>query len=213
MLWLKLFHALCWVYWLGADLGTFYAARFVANPALPVSARGAAAKIMLVIDLAPRICMPLTLASGLHLAAWQGLLPLGAAGITAVWAVGLLWMAAALWLHHAAPGTRKDRVTRVDFGWRALVVAALVALAFSGVVASWLALKVLCFAGTVLCGMAIRVHLKPFGAAFGALMQRGPSREGDAVISASIARCVPYVLVIWALLIVSAAAGLHALVL
>ena len=212
MLWLKLFHALCWVYWLGADLGTFYAARFVANPALPVSARGTAAKIMLAIDLAPRICMPLTLASGLHLAAWQGAVPMGAGGIVAVWLIGLLWMATAVWLHHAAPGGRRDAVASVDFGWRALVVAALAVLALSGAVASWLALKVVCFAGTVLCGMAIRVHLKPFGAAFGALMQRGPSAAGDAVIAASIARCVPYVLVIWALLIVAAAAGLRALV-
>ena len=210
MLWLKLFHALCWVYWLGADAGTFYAARFIANPHLTPAARATAAKIMLGIDLAPRVCMPLTLASGLHLAAASGFVALSGGAIAAVWVVGLAWMGVAVWLHHAAPGARKERVARADFIWRGVLVAALVASA--AFIAPWLALKVLCFAATVVCGMAIRVHLKPFGPAFGTLMSRGASADVDAAIARSIARCVPYVIVIWVLLLVSAAAGLHALV-
>jgi hypothetical protein len=208
MLWIKLFHALCWVYWLGADVGTFYAARFIARPDLTPAARATAAKIMLGIDLAPRICMPLTLASGLHLAAAGGHLALDAGAIAAVWAIGLAWMGTAVWLHHAAPGARKDRIARFDFAWRGLLVLALIVLAFR--LAPWLAVKVSCFAATVVCGMAIRVHLKPFGPAFGALMSSGPSEAINTTIASSIARCVPYVLVIWVLLLVSAAVGMRA---
>jgi hypothetical protein len=209
VLWIKLFHLLCLVYWLGADLGTFYAARFVARGELTPAARATAAKIMLGIDLAPRVCMPLTLASGVHLAAGIGLVPLAGAGIAAVWAACLAWMGTAVWLHHAPPGARKDAVARADFGARGLLVLALAAWAFT--LPGWLMLKLLCFAATVACGMAIRVALKPFGPAFGALMARGATPEGDAVLAGSIARCVPWVIAIWVLLLVAAAAGLHAL--
>ena len=160
-------HLLLLVYWLGADLGTFYASRFVANPALSPAARATAARIMLGIDIAPRLCMPLVLGSGVHLAALVGVL---------------------------AP---------------AMVVPAW------GLALAWLAIKLLGFAATIACGLMIRVHLKPFGPAFARLMSGDGrvdnSADNNTIIAASIGRCVPYVLAIWAVLVLCAAAGLHLL--
>ena len=212
---LKLLHALCWVYWLGADIGTFYAARFVADRALTPAQRATAAKIMLGIDLAPRICMPLTLASGLNLAALSAGWHLPAAALALVWLACALWLATVLWLHHAPRGPQHARVTLLDFGWRVLLLAVLSATAAAGfvgawpLVAPWLALKLLCFAASVACGLAIRVHLRPFATAFGALMQHGATPAGDAQIALAISRCVPYVVTIWVLLVVAAGSGLH----
>jgi hypothetical protein len=216
MLWLKLFHALCWVYWLGADVGTYYAARFVANSELSPAQRATAAKIMLGIDLAPRICMPLTLASGVHLAALVSGLGVPPGFIAFTWGGCVLWLAVAVWLHHAPNGPNKDGVARWDFRFRAVLAIGLAVVGLTGwldsvpTLAPFVAFKLLCFAATVACGLAIRIHLKDFGRAFGALVTQGPSAPGNAVIARSIAGCVPWVWGIWVLLLLSAAAGLHA---
>jgi hypothetical protein len=213
MLFIKLLHLLCWVYWLGADIGTFYAARFVSNGSLTPAQRATAAKIMLGIDLAPRIAMPLTLATGLHLSALLLAWPLPTGTLWLVWVVCLLWMGTAAWLHHAPRNPQTERVARWDFVWRVALAAgvavAALLLLWRGSFAPWLAVKLLCFAACVVCGLAIRVHLKDFGPAFAALMQSGATPQVDATIKNSIARCVPYVVLIWVLLLISAAGGLH----
>jgi hypothetical protein len=214
----KLLHLLLFVYWLGADLGTYYAAKFIAQRELTVPARATAAKIMLGIDLTPRVCMPLTLATGVHLAWLVGALPVSGWWVAAAWLLGLNWLAMVLALHHGTGSAWAARLTLLDFRFRIVLVVALLALsigALAGVglsLAPWLALKIACFALTIVCGLMIRIHLRPFGPAFGALMKSGATPEVDAAIAVSIARCVPYVWAIWALLVVCAAAGLHLLV-
>jgi hypothetical protein len=192
----KLLHLLLFVYWLGADLGTYYAAKFIAKRELTVPARATAAKIMLGIDLTPRVCMPLTLATGVHLAWLIGALPVSGWWVAAAWLLGLNWLAMVLALHHGTGSAWAARLTLLDFRFRIVLVVALLAIAIGALagvgmsLAPWLALKV----------------------AFGALMKSGATPEVDAAIANSIARCVPYVWAIWALLVVCAAAGLHLLV-
>ena len=72
---IKLFHLLCLVYWLGGDLGTFYASRFVTRSDLSPEARRVAFTIMMGCDQGPRLAMPLTAGSGIHLAAAMNLVP------------------------------------------------------------------------------------------------------------------------------------------
>jgi hypothetical protein len=216
MAWIALLHLLCLVYWLGADIGTFYAARFVANPALSPPARATAAKIMHGIDLLPRVAMPLTLATGVQLASTTGLLQLGAAALLGVWLVCAGWLTAAAWIHLAPRTPALERAVRIDFGFRIAAIALLAAVALLGLAgvwaapSPWLAWKILAFAATVACGLAIRVALKPFGPAFGRLMTQGSSPEVEALLAGSIARAVPWVLTIWALLLFAAALGVRA---
>ena len=71
-------HVLCFVYWLGIDLSTFYSAGLVVRRDLSPEARVTAARVMVATDLAPRVAMPVPLASGFHLS-----LPLAA--VFAAW--------------------------------------------------------------------------------------------------------------------------------
>ena len=57
------FHIILFVYWLGADLGVYYASKFVVKPELSIDARGMAAKIMEFVDLSPRVAIVLFLPS------------------------------------------------------------------------------------------------------------------------------------------------------
>lgn len=212
---MKLLHLLLFVYWLGADVGTFYASRFVADSALTPAARATAAKIMLGVDLLPRVTMPMALATGVHLATSLGVMPLGLVALWGVWLLCGAWLAMVLTIHHHGSSPRGAALVRLDFGFRVLLAAALALLAGAALLAGmpamapWLAIKLLAFAATVVCGLLIRVKLRPFGAAFAQLMREGSRPEIEATIAGSIARCKPYVIVIWALLVVCAAAGLH----
>lgn len=220
LLTVKLLHLLLLVYWLGADLGTFYASRFVADARLSPAQRATAAKIMLGIDIAPRVCMPLTLASGVHLAAGYRLLPLSPAAVAWVWLLCAAWLAGALAVHHVSGRGGAPMLARVDGAARIAVVLVLAAAALapallgSAPVQGWLAAKMLAFAGTVVCGLMIRRHLRPFGPAFATLTHGGGgdplvlARANDT-IAASIRRCVPWVLAIWVLLVAAAALGIH----
>lgn len=209
---LKLLHLLCFVYWLGGDLGTFYSAGLVVKRELSPEARVTAARIMAATDLAPRIAMPLTVASGVHLAVASGFLALPGAAVAVVWALCAAWIATVLWLHHH-PGT--GWLVRADFAWRIVLVAGLLAVALMGFTqawpqpAPWLALKLAAFAATVFCGLMIRVRVKPFGPAFTQLL-RGQASDGvNRDIALSLGRARPWVVGIWALLLLAAYTGLH----
>lgn len=214
---LKFAHLLLFVYWLGGDLGTFYASRLVADGELSVPARAAAARIMFAVDQAPRLCMPLVLGSGLQLAASLGLAAIPPGMMVLVWLLSLVWVLAVILLHagQGSDGARRiaifDRWLRV-FVMAACGLAALSSLAgFGPLHATWLAAKLLIFAGLVACGLLIRRQLRPFADAFSAMLLNGPSPAGDEVLRRSISGCRPYVYLIWLGLLISAALGTHLL--
>ncbi len=217
MLTIKLLHLLLLVYWLGADVGTFYASRFVADVNLPAASRALAAKIMLGVDIAPRLCMPLMLATGVQLASLQGLWPLSNAVLVVVWAATAAWLGVVLWLHHHGRSAWGPRVAQLDFVFRSVLLALLGLAAVASLLGwalhwpAWLSIKLLCFAATMACGLMIRVHLRPFAAAFASMLSGQGTAQANPVISRAISRCVPCVLVIWILLVVAAASGLHIL--
>ena len=212
---LKLLHLLCFVYWLGGDLGTFYASGFVRRRDLPPAARVMAATVMNGTDVAPRICMPLTLASGLHLAVAGGFVVLPAGTLAATWAGCGAWLALVLLLHHGVAPDWQARLARLDFGGRIVVTGALGLVAAASLLGAWpqpspwLALKLACFAATVFCGLMIRVHVRPFGPAYARLVQHGADAAGDAAIERALGRARPWVVGIWGLLLVAAFTGLH----
>jgi uncharacterized membrane protein len=213
MLSVKLAHLLLLVYWLGADVGTYYASRFVADSSSTPAARTVAARIMLGVDMAPRLCMPLMLATGVQLAAMQGWLAWPPVALAASWGVCGAWLLMVLLIHHHGSSEPGKKLARFDFAFRVLVLASLLLLAgwsmLAGALPGWLAFKLFCFALAVACGLAIRMVLRPFGPAFALMASGRGTPEVDHTIGRAIARCKPFVWVIWALLVLSAAAGLH----
>ena len=214
---LKFIHLLLFVYWLGGDLGTFYGSRFVADGKLSPAARATAAKIMLGVDMAPKICMPLILPFGVQMAAMQGWLLTPGFALVAMWLVCAAWLSMVLAVHHYSGQPLGASIGRIDFWFRVVVIAGLAGVAIYAlatgrvITVSWVAIKLLIFAGCVVCGLIIRVRLKPFGPAFGKLMTQGADDETNRVIAESIAGCKPLVVLIWLGLLVSAALGMHLL--
>lgn len=214
---LKFGHLLLFVYWLGGDLGTFYSSKFVANAELSVEARGTAATIMMAVDQAPRICMTLILPFGLHLAYNMGIFDVNFSLIVAIWIISIGWFAMVVVQHVDHSSAFIPALIRLDFWFRLVMIVALTvigsyALLFNSIFsADWAAIKLLVFAGLMVCGLLIRVQFKPFGPAFETLLREGPSDAVNQSISSSIARSKPFVYVIWLGLLFNAALGLHLL--
>lgn len=219
-------HLLCFVYWLGGDLGVFYSSRFLQRSDLSPEARRVAGRIMLGLDQGPRICMTLITAPGVHMAAQAGWLPLSSGWLAAIWALSLGWLAMVLLLHfgpHLSPrlgAAGLAGLAQVDFWFRAALALGLGAFAIGALlapqpgpplVAPWLAVKLLVFAALVGCGLGIRIALRPFGPAYASLQSGAPSPEHNLAIEQSLARCRPLVLAIWAGLLLNAALGMHLL--
>lgn len=214
-----LLHILLLTYWLGADLGVFYSSRFVTNPAVRPEARAVAAKVMHAVDMAPRVCLVLILPSGVTLMALDDL----GRDIFAGWPLVLVWLAAFAWLalvvldYLRQPQRYADLVHRLDFAVRIVLAAGLLGTALYTIVAAepfgvssnpkWLAGKVAAYALCILGGLMIRVKLKPFGPAFAQLMGSGSTPEVEADIRGSVRGCLPFVYLIWIMVVVAAFLG------
>ena len=214
---LKYAHIIAFVYWLGGDLGTFFASRQVVRRDIGVEARRIALKIMLACDQGPRLAMPATLAVGYQMAVTLGFL-VSPPWLTAiVWIVCLAWFADVLVLyrHEGKPFTA--RLAAIDFRFRVVVMALLIAASGYGIAgADWLidgriGWKMLIFAGLMGCGVMIRWHLRPFGPAFASLVANGPDDAVNDTLEQSLGRCRPWVNAIWLGLFLNAAIGMRLL--
>jgi hypothetical protein len=209
---LKFLHLIAFVYWLGGDLGTFFASRFVVREDLGPETRAIAMKIMLGCDQGPKSCMPLIFPLGLQLGQAMGLVSLHTAVLPSVWVIALGWFGIVQYLYFSNDLAARARVARFDFGLRLLTIVLIVGyagalLADGG--PAWFAWKMLVFAALVACGLLIRINLKPFVVAFGQLMNDGPSDAVNRALAKTLARVRPWVYLIWIGLLFNAAIGLH----
>jgi heme/copper-type cytochrome/quinol oxidase subunit 4 len=205
-------HLLLFAWWLGGDLGVFYSSGFVVDASRPRAARLMAGRIMLGLDVVPRICMSLTLTVGALLTEAYGI-PHPAWQMAAVLALGPAWLALVLFLHLREGSTAAPAARRLDLALRWTVVAAVVASATwslaSGRLAAhpWVAAKLYVFAFLVFCGLMIRRGLPPFIAGYAALGAGRETPETDRAMAASLARMRPWVLAIWVGLVAEALLG------
>jgi hypothetical protein len=211
---LLLAHLLLFVYWLGADIGVFYASRYVANPALTLEARATALRIMLWIDQIPRWCLVLLLPVGYTLAHRLGLVQTSTTVIAVIWIVSIAWLALVLAIHRSQGTGRGETLRRIDLAFRLVVIFGLSFEAWSSLAgggylqAPWLAMKLQLFALLVACGLMIRVVTQPFVVAFGRLMSEGSRPDLEAQIATGLARARPWVIAIWIGLVLAAYVGL-----
>lgn len=217
LLLIKFAHLLCLVYWLGGDLGVFYSSFSVIDENKSPEVRVNAAKIMFALDQGPRICMPLILATGVHLAGMMGRLDVPGSVIFATWVVCIGWLAMVLILHFGGHGRDLSLLTRFDFIFRIVVIVLLLATGIGSItglyasMAPYIGWKVSIFALTVLCGLIIRIYLKPFGPAFARLARGDVDESVNRDIRQSLSRCRPFVMAIWIGLLFSSAFGLRLL--
>lgn len=205
-------HLLLFAWWLGGDLGVFYSSGRVVDASQPRAARLMAGRIMLALDLVPRICMSLMLTVSALLTESVGI-PHPAWQMTGVLLLGPVWLALVLFLHFREGSAAAPAVRRLDLALRWVVIVAVVTSATWSLASDrlaaypWLAAKLYLFAFLVFCGLMIRRGLPPFIAGCAALAAGRETPESDRAMAASLARMRPWVLAIWAGLAASAVLG------
>ncbi|MGJ3230867.1 MAG: hypothetical protein ACFE0P_03640 [Oceanicaulis sp.] len=207
-----LLHILVLVYWLGGDLGAFYASSLLVQEDRPAAGRLTAATILTNVDMAPRMALIFAFPTGLAVSVTRGWLGLDLQWVWIAFAVAALWAGLA-WMIHLKAGP-EGVVRRVDTAIRyavlfALAGAAVAAFAGTCDIPHFIAAKWLLLALAIACGLMIRRALKPFGPAFAALAQGKAGVAENAAIRASLAHAKIYVLTIWAALIAAAALGVY----
>ncbi|HHQ14838.1 MAG TPA: hypothetical protein ENK16_07390 [Chromatiales bacterium] len=202
-----IFHLLLFCYWLGGDLGVFYSSGMVVNPELTDSARVTAAKIMVNLDLVPRICMSLMLTVGGILSEFKGV-PHPTWQMVGIVLLGPAWLAMVLTVHLQEGSELGKAVARVDYWFRVvlviyLIISVTVSFQFGSLgQAPWVGGKLLIFAGLVFCGIMIRQFIGPYAKGIHTLATTGATDEVNAAMKRSLGQCRPFVLAIWAGLLV-----------
>lgn len=209
----RFLHILLFVYWLGGDAGVFYSSKFVVNPRLTREARLTAAKIFLDLDMIPRYCMALMLTVGGILAELVGIEhPWWE--MTAIVLLGPVWLALVILVHAKERTAAGETLKRIDYWFRWIViVTVLVSVAHSNLTGRlagelWFSAKLVLFTFLIFCGLMIRRRLPPFIAGFRTLAASGATPESDRQMQAGLAACQPWVLAIWAGILVEALLGI-----
>jgi hypothetical protein len=209
---LLILHLLLFCYWLGGDIGVFYSSGFAADPKLGIEARMTAARIMLALDVVPRLCCALMLTVGALLSQALGVhyAPLQ---LTAIVLLAPAWLALELALHFGQGTPFGKGLQKFDgpFKW-AVVVACLASFAealASGrfAAAPWVGYKILLFAGIVFCSLMINRTIGPYIAGIQRLAEGVINDAETAAMAASLRTAKWAVIGIWIGLAAEAALG------
>lgn len=207
---LLLLHLLVFAYWLGGDIGVFYASTLLTDEKRDIAGRLTAARILTDVDLAPRFCLLLTLPTGLAVAASRGWLTIGPAPVFTVFIAAFAWIWL-VWRLHTTHGA-SDSLKQLDTLLRWLFFVGLAGTGIASLagvinIPVFIALKLIVLAFAVSMGLLVRRVLVPFAPAFAKLA----SGDGDTETNQTIKRCLdrarPAVIAIWAALIAAAWLG------
>lgn len=203
-------HVLSFALWFGTDLGVFTASLAVTDTQLPVDTRRYALRLLMALDLVPRLAMLGVVAFGPWLAQpfLGNLVP---AGAWPAWGLAVgAWGWLVFRLHHGALA-HTVFWRRVDGMLRLLLIGGCLAAAAHPAVrglGAWLPVKLCLLAAAVACGLAVRVQLVPFIAAFGRLAAEGSTPGTEQVLRRSMDRSRVFVIGIYLCVLLAAWLGI-----
>lgn len=204
-------HVLLFVYWLGADLGVFVAARYVARADLPLEERLRFLELLLRVDMGPRTALILMIPVGSTLATQLGAAPFLEPMLPAIWLLTLGWLAIAWWIVLRPKHGATAALTLIDRWLRIAVVVGFASTALislqrdSPIAAPWLTAKWLLFAAVVLLGLLLRGVLRDWSSGFATLRaassdpRGGDVERANELIRAAHRRSTPYAMLLWLL--------------
>ena len=197
-------HILLMVFWLGTDLGVFFAGLRFMDPTRSITERRAVLDLGMVIDRFPRVCYIMMFPVGLQLTYSLGIMPsLSAGTIALAWAIGSVWLLIAFlgMSQHDRPVARVWHRIEQIFRLTAILVFSSVAIGIwvNRIVApGWLAGKFLGYAGISFAAFLLERAFRPVATTFGEIAQDGSSAEREAILRNQMVLTYVWVLVIYA---------------
>jgi hypothetical protein len=207
-------HILVMAFWLGGDMGAYYAAKLFVRTEYSPETRAVLARVMQGVDIFPRLSMVLVLPTGMTLAARTGISPVDGGWLTLLWILSLTWLFLVWNVHRPTAPEWGKKLQGLDtlINWVLLVVVMVAAIGSlvsnHPFTETWLAVKVFFYGITFVILIAVNMMLKPFGPAFARLLSEGSSPEVEAIIKGSIDKSKPMIWAIWAIVVINTAIGL-----
>lgn len=207
-------HLLLFVLWLGGDVGVFVLGQhFRKRQAYTLDQRLALLKLLIAVDMGPRTAWALMVPLSLSVATAGGWMTLPAWLVIAAWIAGLAWLWL-VWDSHLYDQTpRAVRNRRIE-GWIKYAITAFYLwlglaslLTGSPIGLTWLAWKALLFGLIFVAAILIDLAFKPVGPQLGRLIAEGSSDATEIPLRQTMDRTRIFVLIVYALLFVTAWLG------
>jgi hypothetical protein len=208
-------HVLVMGYWLGSELVINALTHYVARATtLSGAERMKLWDFLLDVDQHVRNAMILSVPLGFSLAAMMGLVEIHGAGMWALWILSAAWFGF-MWLVHLRRKAPEGRtLAKWDWWLRYALIAffagtAILSLATGRPYATtWLALKVLLFAGAIVCGIAVRYYIREaYRSALPAIAADRATAADNEQFRVLMVRATWALVVLWTLLFTIGALG------
>ena len=205
---IEVFHIAVLGYWLGSELVINSGFRYVCRSVdMAFPERNRLFDHVLVVDQHVRYALILQLSLGTILAALLGYIPGGAPVAWSAAALGVAWLALVEVTHRARHSAAGRGLAAADRGLRYMVLAVLIAVGVGALVGFvpldlWLAVKLICFAGVILCGVVIRLYIISFFQTWSKLADGEPAVAHQPRIWQIYVRSTSALGVLWALIAV-----------
>lgn len=209
---LLVLHLVLFCYWLGGDIGVFYASGMACDDRLSLEARMTAARIMLGLDVVPRFCGAVMLTVGIALSTYNDV-TLPAWLYAALLLLAPAWFAHEWVLHYRLATPLGQRAARIDNPFKAGLMIACLAMTVWALgserfaAAPWVGYKIGVFAWILLCSLAINRTIGPYVAGIQQMAAGHIDSAATAAMGRSLVQCKWAVVGIWAGLVVSAILG------
>lgn len=207
-------HILLFVAWLGGDIGVFILGQHFRKREYSLETRLTLLRLLVLNDMAPRtawaLMVPVTITM-LVLGGWAAL-PL--------WLVALSWIVGGVWLALVWGAYLNDqtplaaRLRKIEFWLKCALTLGYMALGLAGMAGiealalpGWLAAKAVLFAVIFAAAIMIDVAYKPVGPLLMRLIEEGSSDATEAPLLKAMNRTRIWVLMLYALLVITAALG------
>ena len=206
-------HVLGWVFWLGTDLGVLLAAKYSEKSELSPETRLKVLEVGMILDMAPRIAVPVVFMTGFGLMTSLGIetyVPMmGVLAFGAVWLLAVLTGIAT----EGGQGTLGGIAMKTQFLFNVVVAIGMGGVGVAALFGmldqpTWIALKWLSYGVIALAAIVLEITFKPAIALYGRLGEEGGSPELDSALTKSLKPVYVSVLVIYAATLVAGVSGL-----
>lgn len=208
-------HLLLFVLWLGADVGVFVLGQhFRKRTVYSLDQRIALLKLLVIVDLTPRVAWALMVPVSLTLSDIGGWWDVPDPLVRASWFVGAVWVWLVLDSHKHDMKPRAARNRRWE-GWvRWILCFFYVAIGSASIAIGepiappWLAAKALLFGLIFASAIMIDISFKPVGGLLGALLSEGSSDATEIPLLRTMNQTRIWVWCVYILLLLTAWLGL-----
>lgn len=208
-------HLLLFVLWLGADVGVYTLGQhFRKRDRYTLEQRLALLRLLVEVDMVPRIAWALMVPLSLSVVAMGGYWAVPVPLLIAAWSVGgfMIWLACDAHAHEQTPRAAMDR--KIEFWVKNGVGVFYLGLGATSLATGaplgggWLGMKALMFGLIFLAATMIDVAYKPVGPQLGRLIKEGSSDGTELPLLATMNRTRIWVWIVYILLLITAYLGL-----